>query len=102
MMASSLDRSRKRKRNNESTPRTFFGRTKSSPEAHWLIMVSLGFSFWYKKPVMPKKKLFVAQNGDYSMYSTFLTASPGSVLFTRSNQKGSVLLVTQTRSSKAW
>ena len=41
---------------------------------------------------------------DYSMYSTFLTASPGSVLFSRSNllkKKGSVLLVPQARPYKA-
>ena len=30
-------------------------------EAHIQYM-SLGFSFWYKKPVMPKKKVFVARN----------------------------------------
>jgi len=42
-------------------------------------------------------------SADYSMYSTFLTASPGSVLFSRSTllKKGSLLLVSQVRPYKA-
>ena len=45
-----------------------------------------------------------SHSADYSMYSTFLTASPGSVLFSRSTllkKKGSLLLVPQARSYKA-
>jgi hypothetical protein len=46
------------------------------------------------------------RNADYNMYSTFLTDSPGSVLFSRTEicsakKKGSLLLVPQARPYKA-